>query len=204
MSAGSQWAGSKCRQGAVLVMYVCITHTHTHIQSEVNCRPTHTRPLDVTSAVHLLFYCRSPGAVYVCVCGSLLFLALRPGHVPRAYCRLLSLFLPSPCLLVLSPSSVCGRQPSVKVLRFMSKWFVRLPRHLISFLSLFRFHCFTVQRATYTQRNTTELQINKTLLHQTELLSIIYRADNITKHIRNRLRIFSFSVAFARMAFCKL
>lgn len=105
MSAGSQWAGSKCRQGAVLVMYVCITHTHTHIQSEVNCRPTHTRPLDVTSAVHLLFYCRSPGAVYVCVCGSLLFLALRPGHVPRAYCRLLSLFLPSPCLLVLSPSS---------------------------------------------------------------------------------------------------
>lgn len=106
MSAGSQWAGSKCRQGAVLVMYVCITHTHTHIQSEVNCRPTHTRPLDVTSAVHLLFYCRSPGAVYVCVCGSLLFLALRPGHVPRAYCRLLSLFLPSPCLLVLSPSSV--------------------------------------------------------------------------------------------------
>lgn len=171
---------------------MCVSHTHTHIQSEVNCRPTHTRPLDVTSAVHLLFYCRSPGAVYVCVCVAVCCswrCARVTCHVPiaaywasffRLLVSLFSLLLPS------------RPQPSVKVLRFMSKWFVRLPRHLISFLSLFRFHCFTVQRATYTQRNTTELQINKTLLHQTELLSIIYRADNITKHIRSRLRMLFF------------
>lgn len=93
---------------------MCVSHTHTHIQSEVNCTPTHTRPLDVTSAVHLLFYCRSPGAVYVCVCvWQSVVLGAAPGS--RATCLLpltepLSSVSLSPCSVSFFrvwPTAVC-------------------------------------------------------------------------------------------------
>lgn len=136
MSAGSQWAGSKCRQGAVY-------HTHTH---------THSRRWTVGQLIHVhlmllpLFICcfiaAAPGQ-FLCVCvWQSVVLGAAPGS--RATCLLpltepLSSVSLSPFFLLLLPSRP---QQSVKVLRFMSKWFVRLPRHLISFLSLFRFSLF--------------------------------------------------------------
>lgn len=145
---------------AVAQVYLTHKHTHTHAhthnaQSEVNCRPTHTRPLVVTSAVHLLFYCRSRRAadvsvavsLSVCVCVGL---GAAPGS--RATC-LLPLAEPLLRLRLRLRLRLClPATAPVKVLRFMSKWFVRLPRHLISFLSLFQRaaqHTLSERRTSY-------------------------------------------------------
>lgn len=138
MSAGSQWAGSKCRQGALLVMYVCITHTHTYSR-----RWTVGQLIHVHLMLLPLFICcfiaAAPGQfMCVCVWQSVVFGAA-PGS--RATC-LLPLTEPLSSVSLFSLLLPSWPQPSVKVLRFMSKWFVRLPRHLISFLSLFRFSLF--------------------------------------------------------------
>lgn len=159
----------------------CITHTHTHTQSEVNCGPTHTRPLDVTSAVHLLFYCRSPGPVYVCVWQSVVL-----GAVPGSRATCLLPFTEPLSSVSLSPSSRSFFRLGHNSL---SRCCVLCPNDLYACLGIwflffhcFAFHCFTVQRATYTQRKSTELQINKTLLYRTELLAVY-----IKKHMRSRV-----------------
>lgn len=102
MSAGSQWAGSKCRQGALLVMYVCITHTHTYSR-----RWTVGQLIHVHLMLLPLFICcfiaAAPGQ-FMCVCVAVCCFwrcARVTCHVPiAAYWA--SFFR----LLVLSPSSV--------------------------------------------------------------------------------------------------
>lgn len=84
----------------------CITHTHTHTVGGELWANSYTSTWCYFRCSFAVLLPQPRGSFCVCVCGSPLFLALCPGHVPRAYCRLLSLFLPSPCLLLLAPSSV--------------------------------------------------------------------------------------------------
>lgn len=116
----------------------CITHTHT-VGGELWAN-SYTSTWCYFRCSFAVLLPQPRGSFCVCVAVRCSWRCARVTcHVPIAaywasFFRLLvsffSLLLPS------------RPQQSVKVLRFMSKWFVRLPRHLISFLSLFRFSLF--------------------------------------------------------------